>query len=200
MRWLDEIVAAFHALGGAARYDDLYEYVSRTTDRTLSEHWKSIIRRNIEENSSDSLAFKYADLFRKFGHGHWGLREIKIEENELIRREALSSEEVVREIFVKEHWRSRPSERPVPDDIIDDKRLSPTAAWCTRTHLEVELASGTKISCPIDWYPRLHSATAVQRAKVGLSPFGLHWEEIDEDISIENILLGTRGIAPRVID
>ncbi|MEO3998262.1 DUF2442 domain-containing protein [Mesorhizobium sp. CAU 1732] len=197
MLWLDEIKAAFLALEGAARYDDLYEYIWRTTSRELPPSWKSIIRRNIEEHSSDSIAQKYDDLFRKVGHGHWALREVVVDEIELRRREDLSPQDVVKEVFVREYWRSRPGERVDASDLPDDDRLSPVAAWCTKTHLEVELVSGTKLSSPIDWYPRLAAATHVQRSKVEVSPYGLHWPEIDEDISIKNLLFGTRGIPPK---
>jgi hypothetical protein len=199
MKWLEEIVLAFEALSGASRYEDLYEYIARTSQRALPPSWKSIIRRTIEEHSSDSIAFKYEDIFQKLGHGHWGLRNARILEEELLRREKLSPQEVVKEVFVREHWRSLPSERVDPADLPDDTRLFPAAAWCTSSHLEVELNSGAKISCPIDWYPKLFSANPVQRAKVELSPSGLRWKEIDEDISVGNILFGTRGMKPKVI-
>jgi hypothetical protein len=197
MRWLDEIRAALGALGGAARYADLYEYIARTTDRELTAEWKATVRRTIEDHSSDSLNHRAADVFQKLGHGHWGLRDVTVPEAELARREALSPQEVVKEVFVREHWRTRPGERVDPSDLPDDERLSPAAAWCTNTHLEVELNSGTKLSSPIEWYPRLFAATPLQRSKVELSPYGLHWPEIDEDISIKNMLFGTRGIPPK---
>lgn len=197
MRWLEEIVDAFGALGGAARYDDLYEYIARTTRRQLPPSWKSIIRRNIEEHSSDSIAKRYEDLFQKLGHGHWGLRGSNVDDSELLRRETLTPQEVVKEVFVREHWRSRPHENSEVSDLPDDKRLSPAAAWCTNTHLEVELVSGAKLSAPIEWYPRLLAANPVQRSSVELSSYGMHWQEIDEDISVNNLLFGIRGIAPK---
>jgi len=194
MRWVDEIEAAFRALAGAARYADLYEYLVRRTDRELTPEWKATVRRTIEDHSSDSMNHRAEDTFRKLGHGHWGLRDIEISEAELERRETLSPQEVVKEVFVREHWRSRPSERIDVSDLPDDERLSPASAWCTNRHLEVELVSGTKLSAPLEWYPRLMSATPAQRAKIELSPYGLHWEEIDEDISIKNLLFGTHGV------
>jgi hypothetical protein len=197
MRWLDEIIEALNALGGASRYEDLYEYIARTTSRELAPSWKAIIRRTIEEHSTDSIAFKYENIFQKLGHGHWGLRDVVIPEVELIRRERLSPQERVKEVFVQAHWRTLPTERIDVSDLPDDERLSPVAAWCTNTHLEVVLESGTKLSSPLEWYPRLLTGDAVQRSKVELSPYGLHWPEIDEDISIKNLLFGTRGIPPK---
>lgn len=38
--------------------------------------------------------------------------------------------------------------------------------------------------------PRLLAATAEQRAAVEISPMGLHWDELDEDISIEGLIAG----------
>ena len=198
MRCLKEIVQAFEALGGAARYADLYEYIIRTTNRELTPEWKATVRRTIEDHSSDSLNHRAEDVFEKIGHGHWGLRRNLITEDELKRRDRLCPQEVIKEVFVREHWRSLPGDIVDPTDLPDDKRLSPAAAWCTRTHLEVELKSGTRLSSPIDWYPRLFAASPVQRSKVELSPYGLHWPEVDEDISIKNMLFGTRGIKPKI--
>lgn len=54
----------------------------------------------------------------------------------------------------------------------------------------VELADGRTIGVPLAWFPRLLHATPEQRAKAELSRAGLHWDEIDEDISIAGLLAG----------
>ncbi len=54
----------------------------------------------------------------------------------------------------------------------------------------VELSDGRTIGVPIAWFPRLLRATPSQRAKVSLSSRGLHWEELDEDILVEGLLVG----------
>jgi hypothetical protein len=46
-------------------------------------------------------------------------------------------------------------------------------------------------------YPRLLQATPAQRASYELSPFGVHWPEIDEDLSIEGMLVGSRAPGAR---
>ncbi len=56
--------------------------------------------------------------------------------------------------------------------------------------LWVDLADGRVIAVPLAWFPRLMSATAEQRAQVELSSRGLHWESLDEDISIDGLLAG----------
>ncbi len=54
----------------------------------------------------------------------------------------------------------------------------------------VDIEDGRTIGVPYAWFPRLLRATPEQRKAVFLSPSGLHWEEIDEDISIAGILAG----------
>jgi hypothetical protein len=54
----------------------------------------------------------------------------------------------------------------------------------------VALSDGRTLGVPLAWFPRLLQATAVQRANCRLSPLGLHWEDLDEDISIAGLLAG----------
>lgn len=76
---------------------------------------------------------------------------------------------------------------------IENELLEPVAATCSDTELKVTLADGATIVVPLWWYPRLLDATPEQREKVELSPFGLHWEDIDEDLSIEGLLKGWKA-------
>ena len=54
----------------------------------------------------------------------------------------------------------------------------------------VDLEDGRTLGIPLAWFPRLLHATPQQREQVELSRSGLHWEEIDEDISIAGLLTG----------
>ena len=54
----------------------------------------------------------------------------------------------------------------------------------------VHLDDGRIMVVPLAWYPRLLRASAEERAKVWITPTGLHWDELDEDISIAGILAG----------
>lgn len=54
----------------------------------------------------------------------------------------------------------------------------------------VELDDGRTIGIPLVWFPRLLHGAPEQRADVWISPSGLHWEELDEDISIAGLLAG----------
>ena len=58
--------------------------------------------------------------------------------------------------------------------------------------LSVELADGRTISVPISWYPRLLHATAAERRQWTLIGCGrgIHWPDLDEDISTEALLQG----------
>jgi Protein of unknown function (DUF2442) len=46
-------------------------------------------------------------------------------------------------------------------------------------------STGCIKSHPLTWFPKLMNATMEQRANFTLSPFGIHWEDLDEDLSLE---------------
>lgn len=54
----------------------------------------------------------------------------------------------------------------------------------------VELDDGRTLGIPLAWYPRLLNGTPQLREKFFLSPSGIHWEELDEDISIAGLIAG----------
>lgn len=54
----------------------------------------------------------------------------------------------------------------------------------------VDLEDGRTLGIPLVWFPRLLHASSKAREKVELSRSGLHWEELDEDISIAGLLAG----------
>ena len=77
MTWIVEIVKAFNELGGIAKYPELYNCIQKNTSRDLPKTWKAIIRKIVEDHSSDSDNFKGNDLFYSvegLGNGVWGLR------------------------------------------------------------------------------------------------------------------------------
>jgi hypothetical protein len=63
---------------------------------------------------------------------------------------------------------------------------------CDEHSLIVDLMDGRTISVPLAWYPRLLHATPDARAKWEKSAggYGIHWPEIDEDLSTEGLLRG----------
>jgi len=54
----------------------------------------------------------------------------------------------------------------------------------------VGLSDGRTIGVPLVWFPRLMSATETERLEYSISQDGLHWENLDEDISITGLLAG----------
>lgn len=58
--------------------------------------------------------------------------------------------------------------------------------------LSAELSDGRTISVPLDWYPRLVHGNQTQRDNWRLigGGRGIHWVDLDEDISVENLLTG----------
>ena len=62
-----------------------------------------------------------------------------------------------------------------------DVRFDEDAMWVT-------LEDGRTIGVPLAWYPRLLNGSDAARRDVFISPSGLHWDELDEDISIASLL------------
>jgi hypothetical protein len=54
----------------------------------------------------------------------------------------------------------------------------------------VDLSDGRTLGVPLAWFPRLLHAKPAERKRVELSRNGLHWEDLDEDISIAGLLAG----------
>ncbi len=74
---------------------------------------------------------------------------------------------------------------------ISNKSLAKDIAF-DPDNMWIELTDGRKLSVPLIYFPRLLKATDAQRNSFIISGggVGLHWEDIDEDISVENLLLG----------
>ncbi len=64
--------------------------------------------------------------------------------------------------------------------------------WFDEDNLWLELTDGRQLSVPLAYFPRLRSATAKQREEFEISGggTGLHWDALDEDISVDGLLLG----------
>lgn len=62
--------------------------------------------------------------------------------------------------------------------------------------IRVDLMDGRTISAPLAWFPRLMAATPEQRQRWELcgGGYGIHWEEIDEDLSTEGLLRGAPAL------
>jgi len=67
-----------------------------------------------------------------------------------------------------------------------------TDVHCTEDKLTVDLADGRSISVPLTWYPLLLHATPRERYNWNIAGdgFGIHWPELDVDLSVEGLLRG----------
>lgn len=63
--------------------------------------------------------------------------------------------------------------------------------------LWVGLSDGRTIAAPLAWFPRLLEATPEQRTQVELSKNGLHWDALNEDISVAGLLAGQPDLSRR---
>ncbi len=74
---------------------------------------------------------------------------------------------------------------------LEDSR--PIEAHCDSQSLNVTLADVRAVSTPLWWYPRLAEASPGARAKIELMQMGMHWPDIDEDISVASMLRGAKA-------
>jgi len=62
-------------------------------------------------------------------------------------------------------------------------RFDPDSMW-------VDLSDGWTLGVPLAWFPRLLHSTPEQRQQLGITSCGLHWDALDEDISVAGLLAG----------
>ena len=74
--------------------------------------------------------------------------------------------------------------------------ISPSNVTFNADTFAVELSDGRTLLVPMVWFPRLLHATPEQRNQYELSPRGIHWDALDEDISVDGLLAG-RGDVTR---
>jgi len=67
---------------------------------------------------------------------------------------------------------------------------SPKSVRFDENSLWVDLSDGRVFAVPLAWFPRLLHTTPEQLSKVEISPMGLHWDELDEDVSVSGLLAG----------
>ncbi|MDF3818513.1 DUF2442 domain-containing protein [Leptospira sp. 96542] len=71
--------------------------------------------------------------------------------------------------------------------------------WFDEDNLWISLFDGRSLSVPLAYFPRLRKASAIQLQKFEVSGggIGIHWEELDEDISVPALLLGDSNFDQR---
>ena len=75
---------------------------------------------------------------------------------------------------------------------VEARSVTATQVSVTDDTLTLELSDGRSISAPLAWYPRLLHGTVEDRSRWRLigQGRGIHWRDLDEDISVENLLAG----------
>jgi hypothetical protein len=84
---------------------------------------------------------------------------------------------------------------PTADERVADVKF-------TKDTLSVELWDGRTITVPLVWYPRLLNASVAQRKnwRVAGGGYGIHWPDVDEDLSTEGLLRGLPAPAPTQVN
>mgnify|MGYP005842145779 CR=1 FL=1 len=68
--------------------------------------------------------------------------------------------------------------------------ISPEKIWFDEDTLWVILSDGRTIGAPLAWFPRLLHAEREERQDYELSAHGIHWDALDEDISVQGCFAG----------
>ena len=76
--------------------------------------------------------------------------------------------------------------------VSEENTPAPVGVDVTDAELIVRLADGRTIATPLVWYPPLLQATPEQRHHFVLGPAGIHWPDLDEDLSVAGMLAGVK--------
>jgi hypothetical protein len=73
--------------------------------------------------------------------------------------------------------------------LIDTAKKVMYADW----HILIQMDSGIEVRFPVEKNPRLSRGTPTQLNNIEISPFGIHWPDLDEDLSFQGLLRGDFG-------
>jgi hypothetical protein len=73
------------------------------------------------------------------------------------------------------------------------ERPQAVRAWHEAGQIVVQLADGATVRFPVSANARLRGASPEQLGRIEVSPFGLHWPDLDEDLSLRGLLNGRWG-------
>lgn len=59
------------------------------------------------------------------------------------------------------------------------------SVWFDEQYIYIKTDVGHIVGNPLSWFPRLANATLEQRSQFEISPFGVHWDSLDEDLSLD---------------
>ena len=85
--------------------------------------------------------------------------------------------------------------------LVNEKSVEPVGVEVSKKVLAIELADGRSVSAPAQWFPRVARGTPKEWANFELLFSGVHWPDLNEDISIEGLLRGEKsGESPASIE
>jgi len=87
-------------------------------------------------------------------------------------------------------WRSSRTIGNVSKGLGMNSSVSAMRVHFDQDSMWVDLSDGRILAVPLAWFPRLLHATAEERERVRISSRGLHWEALDEDVSVAGLLAG----------
>ena len=70
-------------------------------------------------------------------------------------------------------------------NIMEIKDIKIKSVWYENESIYIETDDGATGFHPLEWFPKLKNGTKEQRMDFELSPFGIHWPKLDEDLSFE---------------
>ena len=76
-----------------------------------------------------------------------------------------------------------------------EPEIRATKVWFEEDFICVELTDGRQVKTPLAFYPRLANATQAQRENFQMTGrgLGLHWPDVDEDLTVKGIALGRKA-------
>jgi hypothetical protein len=72
--------------------------------------------------------------------------------------------------------------------------ISPKSVRFDDYNMWVTLSDARTLAVPLAWFPRLMHASPEQRAEFELSAWGIHWDKLNEDISVEGLIAGCSDV------
>jgi Protein of unknown function (DUF2442) len=75
-----------------------------------------------------------------------------------------------------------------------ENELEVSKVWLDNEFIYIQTSKNKVKSHPISWFPRLLKASKAEREAFVLSPFGIHWEKLDEDLSFEGFFTFTKEL------
>jgi hypothetical protein len=76
---------------------------------------------------------------------------------------------------------------------------APKTALYSAPHILIKMESGVEVRFPVAKNPRLSKGTPAQLNNIEISPFGIHWPDLDEDLSFEGLLRGDFGQHQKIL-